>query len=154
MELGAGSCPGRDGMDSKSRAILGSWEEQLAQFTCISTLCCGLFLPPKGPPAPSTHVQSPSRPSLPPALILLPLHPPDLLLKILSLEGEQEPAHVVLTQLVDATGINGTAQELVHLIFRVQSILGTPADNGTCMNNTTKQAVRRAGLRQQQGKAR
>lgn len=71
----------------------------------------------------------PVRPSLPPALILSPLYPPNLLLKILSLEGEQEPAHMVLTQLVDATGINGTAQELIHLIFRVQSILGATADN-------------------------
>lgn len=38
---------------------------------------------------------------------------------------------MVLTKLVDAAGIDGSAQELIHLVFRVQSILGTPADNGT-----------------------
>lgn len=65
---------------------------------------------------------------LPQTLFLLP-HVTNLLLKILPLEGKQEPAHVVLTQLIDATGINGTAQELIHLILRIQSILSTPAED-------------------------
>lgn len=37
---------------------------------------------------------------------------------------------MVLTQLIDATGINGPAQELINLILRVQGILGTPASAG------------------------
>lgn len=55
---------------------------------------------------------------------------------------------MVLTQLVDAPGIDGSAQELIHLIFRVQSVLSTPAGNGTqvlpgrYMNNATGQAMR------------
>lgn len=75
-------------------------------------------------------VQSPSQAFPPPSPRSLALYPPNLLLEILSLEGKQEPAHVVLTQLVDASGIDGSAQKLVHLILRVQSILGTPAGNG------------------------
>ncbi|KAK2081015.1 hypothetical protein P7K49_041031 [Saguinus oedipus] len=57
------------------------------------------------------------------------LYPPNLLLKILSLKGEQKPAHMVLPQLINAAGIDGTAQELIHLILRVQGILGTPAED-------------------------
>lgn len=59
---------------------------------------------------------------------LLLQHPPNLLFKILSLEGEQEPAHVVLAQLIDAAGIDGTAQELVYLILGVQGVLSAPAE--------------------------
>lgn len=74
-------------------------------------------------PVPSLVLRPPCR-----DLLLLPLHPSNLLFKILSLEGEQEPAHVVLAQLIDAAGINGPAQELVYLILRVQGILSTPAE--------------------------
>lgn len=35
---------------------------------------------------------------------------------------------MVLAQLINAAGIDGTAQELVYFILRVQGILGTPAE--------------------------
>lgn len=123
--LGAGSCPGRHVWTAKHRAAQGPCEELLAQFIRISILCCGLF------PSPTRPCVQPPGQALPPSSPhSFALYPPNLLLKILSLEGEQEPTHVVLTQLVDASGIDGSAQELIYLIFRVQSILGTPADNG------------------------
>lgn len=52
---------------------------------------------------------------------------PHLLLQLRCLEGEQELLDVILTELVDAAGINGPAQELIHLILRVESLLGTTA---------------------------
>lgn len=115
---------------AKKRVIQGPWEEHMTQFILISILGCSLFPFLTCPPVPQCVSSLPARPSLLPALSFFALYPPNLLLKILSLEGEQEPAHMVLTQLVDASGIDGSAQELIHLIFRVQSILGTPADNG------------------------
>ena len=39
------------------------------------------------------------------------------------LEGEQELLDVVLPQLVDAAGVDGAAQELVHLVLRFQVLL-------------------------------
>lgn len=35
---------------------------------------------------------------------------------------------MVLAQLIDAAGIDGSAQELVHLILRVEGVLGTSAE--------------------------
>lgn len=83
--------------------------------------------PPKLSPVPSPVLRLPCLDLPPPPALVLP-HPPNLLFKILSLEGEQEPAHVVLAQLIDAAGIDGTAQELVYLILRVQGILSSPAE--------------------------
>lgn len=105
-------------------------EKQLAQLIGIPTVPCGHL------PNPQNPLLFPHQcldffawiPPLPPALVLLPQHPPNLLFKIVSLEGEQEPAHMVLAQLIDAAGIDGTAQELIYLILRVQGILCTPAE--------------------------
>lgn len=129
-ELGAGSCPGRHVMDSKeegnTRALGGTHDPVYMNF---HPRLWSLPVPDMSS-CPSMCVQSPSQALPPSSPLFFTLYPPNLLLKILSLEGEQEPAHMVLTQLVDASGIDGSAQELIHLIFRVQSILGTPADNG------------------------
>lgn len=129
-KVGAGFCPGRQVMDSKNlgttKALRGTLGPINTNFHPV--LWC---LPiPDTSSCPSTCIQPPSQALPPSSPHSFALYPPNLLLKILSLEGEQEPAHMVLTQLVDASGIDGSAQELVHLIFRVQSILGTPADNG------------------------
>lgn len=93
---------------------------------------CGGLPPPRSPgtsPVPSPVLRLPcwSAPSSP-RPHPLPSHPPNLLFKILPLEGEQEPAHMVLAQLIDAAGIDGSAQELVHLILRVEGVLGTSAE--------------------------
>lgn len=85
--------------------------------------------PPKPSPVPLPVLRLPCLdPPPPPAPPLLLRHPPNLLFKILSLKGEQEPAHVVLAQLVDAAGIDGTAQELVYLILGIQGILRASAE--------------------------
>lgn len=105
-------------------------EKRLAQLIGIPTMPCGHLPSPQNPllfPHQSSDFLA-RIPPPPPARLLLPQHPPNLLFKILSLESEQEPAHVVLAQLIDAAGIDGTAQELVHLILRVQGILCTPAE--------------------------
>lgn len=52
---------------------------------------------------------------------------PHLLLQLGGLEGEQELLDVVLAELVDAAGIDGPAQELVHLVLGVEGLLGTTA---------------------------
>lgn len=52
---------------------------------------------------------------------------PHLLLQLRCLEGEQELLDMVLAELVDAAGIDGPAQELIHLILRVEGLLGTAA---------------------------
>lgn len=52
---------------------------------------------------------------------------------------------MVLTQLVDASGIDGSAQELIHLIFRVQSILGTPVVFARIINAHLAECLRVLG---------
>lgn len=52
---------------------------------------------------------------------------PHLLLQVGRLEGEQELLDVVLAELVDAAGVNGPAQELIHLILGVEGLLGATA---------------------------
>lgn len=52
---------------------------------------------------------------------------PHLLLQLWCLEGEQELLDMVLAELVDAAGVDGPAQELVHLILGVEGLLGTAA---------------------------
>lgn len=52
---------------------------------------------------------------------------PHLLLQLGRLEGEQELLDVVLAELVDAAGVDGPAQELIHLILGVEGLLGTTA---------------------------
>lgn len=48
-------------------------------------------------------------------------------LQLRRLEGEQEALDVILAQLVDAARIDGAAQELVHLVLRVQGLLRAAA---------------------------
>lgn len=60
---------------------------------------------------------------------------------------------MVLAQLINAAGVDGTAQELVYFILRVQSILGTPAEGRghgftRCMSIAMGEAMRREGHRQ------
>lgn len=120
-----GSAPGRQ---HTTRGLEG--ERQLAQLIGITPALCGhLPIPQKPFPVflPVLDVPAWTSPPLP-TPILLPWHPPNLLFKILSLKGEQEPAHMVLAQLINAAGIDGTAQELIYFILRVQGILGTPAE--------------------------
>ena len=50
----------------------------------------------------------------------------DLFFQNGGLEGEQELLDMVLPQLVDAAGVDGAAQELVHLVLRVQVLLRVP----------------------------
>lgn len=55
----------------------------------------------------------------------------DLFLQLGRLEGEQELLDVVPPQLVDAASVDGSSQELVHLVLRVQGLLGaTAGDKG------------------------
>jgi len=52
---------------------------------------------------------------------------PHLLLQLRRLEGEQELLDVVLAELIDAAGVDGPAQELVHLVLGVEGLLGAAA---------------------------
>lgn len=55
---------------------------------------------------------------------VLPL--PDLSLQVGLSEGEQELLDVLRAQTVDAASVDGPAQELVHLVLRVQVFLCVP----------------------------
>lgn len=53
---------------------------------------------------------------------------PNLFLQAGRLEGEQELLHVVLPQLVDAPSVDGSPQELIHLVLGVHGLLNATAE--------------------------
>lgn len=132
-------------------------EKQLARLIGIPTMPCGHLPNTQNPPL-FPHWCSDFLawiPPLPPALILLPQHLPNLLFKIFPLEGEQESAHMILAQLINAAGIDGTAQELIHLILRVQGVLCPPAEGRRYgLTRCTSMAMLKAMRRERHGQAR
>lgn len=52
----------------------------------------------------------------------------DLFLQAGCLEGEQELLHVVFSQLVDAPGVDGSPQKLIHLVLGVHGLLNAAAE--------------------------
>lgn len=66
----------------------------------------------------------------------LPL--PDLSLQVGLSEGEQELLDVLRAQTVDAASVDGPAQELVHLVLRVQVFLRVPENEMPGKNKDEK----------------